>query len=76
MSESINWQEVLTTLHNCMTITALSEKTGVPISTLTDLKSGRSKEPQYGAGNRILNIYRREMNKQAREAAKERTNAA
>lgn len=76
MSEPINWQHVLTELHGCMTMTALSEKTGIKLSTLTDLKAGRSLEPQYGAGNRILNVYRREMNKAAREAARERGNAA
>jgi hypothetical protein len=71
MSETINWQQVLTELHECMTITALSGKTGVPISTLTDLKAGRSKEPQYAAGHRIYNIYRREKAKQERQKGKE-----
>ncbi len=70
MSDPINWQSMLEELHDCMTMTMLSDKTGVPISTLTDLKSGRSKEPQYGAGNRIMNVYRREQAKIAREGAK------
>ncbi len=72
MNDSINWQKVLTELHDCMTMTALSAKTGIKLSTLTDLKAGRSVEPQYGAGYRIINVYKREMARIARQTPKEK----
>lgn len=71
MSDTVNWQSVLEELKDCMTLKELSARTGIPSSNLSDLKTGKVREPLHGAGQRILSIHRREMARIERQRARE-----
>lgn len=71
-----DWKKIVTELNSGMTLQAMGEATGLSLQAIHDLKSGRSPEPRYGAGQTLLRLHARQMAKDRRAAAKGKTNAA
>jgi len=65
-----NWPEVVAKINAAMSLQAIGNACGLSLQAIHDLKSGRSPEPRYGAGQTLLRLYRRELAKDARAAAK------
>ena len=74
--EKQDWQKIVSELNEGMSLKAMGEATGLSLQAIHDLKSGRSAEPRFGAGQTLLRLHKRHMNRIAREAAKEQGNAA
>lgn len=57
----IDWRAVLEDLRGKYpNLSALARRLDCPVSSLHDLVSGVSREPRYGLGLRLLQLYQRE----------------
>jgi len=70
LNEKRDWQKIVSELNAGMSLKAIGEATGLSLQAVHDLKTGRSPEPRYGAGQTILRMHKREMAIQNRKSAK------
>lgn len=72
IQEKHDWQTIVEQVNSSMTLQAIGNACGLSLQAIHDLKSGRNAEPRHGAGQTLLRLYKRELNKQARQAAREK----
>jgi len=53
-----DWQKIICELVRVVgTKTALSERTGISVSSLSDLSRGASVEPRYSRGHKLIELH-------------------
>ena len=64
--ETRNWQAILQELNIYASLAFIADASGIPKTTLADIKSGKKAEPTYTGGAVILKMLDRERNKENR----------
>lgn len=61
-----NWKETVNELLQHVTYAKVCDETGLALSSLADLRSGKTTEPKYGPGQVMLRMLDRERAKAKR----------